>query len=155
MKSETVQYRESHALPLNTFLVFYGYILIILILANIAPASATAYTVFFLLGLMGIPLLFIRAAYTITLQNNILEISVKVFARIVIRRWDTREVESAVPLKINNVESSFKIEKNSESTSYLIKTPGALKLSMANKKSCIISTANPAQLANLLQPSGK
>ena len=152
MKSNPVQYSESHNLSLNIFLVFYVYVTFILIVANISPVSATSYFIFFLLGLTALCLLFIRATYKITLRKNILEISIKFFIKIVFQRLDIIKVETLEELRINDVKSSFKIDnKTPGSTSYLIKIPKALKIHMSNKKSYIISTANPDQLANLIR----
>ena len=94
MKSNPVQYSESHNLSLNIFLVFYVYVTFILIVANISPVSDTSYFIFFLLGLTALCLLFLRATYKITLRKNVLEISIKCFIRIVFQRLDIIKVET-------------------------------------------------------------
>jgi hypothetical protein len=155
MKSNPVQYTESHKLSPNVFLVFYVYVIFILIAANISPVSATSYFIFFLLGVTGLCLLFIRATYKIIIRKNILEISINIFIRIVFQRLDIKEVESAEELKINDLNSSFQIEKTPGVISCLIKIPKVVKVNMPGKKSYIISTANPDQLVNLLKSGNK
>jgi hypothetical protein len=156
MKNEPGHYTESHNVSLNVFLIFYVYIMFILIAANLAPVSATGYFIFFPLGLAGLCLLFIRAAYKITVRKNILEISINIFSKIVFLRLDIKKIERVEELKIKDVTSSFKIAKNSPgSISYLIKTPKAIKVSVPGKKTYIISTADPDRLINLIKSINK
>ena len=156
MKNKPGNYTESHNVSLNVFLIFYVYVMFILIAANIAPVSATGYFIFFLSGVAGLCLLFIRAAYKITVRNNILEISINIFSKIVFQRLDIKKIERVEEMRIKDVTSSFKIEKNSSgSISYLIKIPKAIKVYMPGKKTYIISTANPDQLINLVKSINK
>ena len=156
MENKPGHYTESHNVSLNVFLIFYVYVMFILIAANIAPVSATGYAVFFLLGVAGLCLLFIRAAYKITVRNNILEISINIFSKIVFQRLDIKKIERVEEIRIKDVTSSFKIEKNSPaSISYLIKIPKAIKVYMPGKKTYIISTADPDHLINLVKSFNK
>jgi hypothetical protein len=120
--------------------------------ASILPVSATSYIVFFLLGLPAICLLFVRATYNISVKRNMLEISIKIFIKIILRRLAITRIEDLQELSINDVKSSFKIIKtDAGNISYLIKIPKAIKVHMPDKKSYIISTNNPQQLINMVK----
>ena len=153
--TKTFQYQETHKLSPNVFLAFYGYVIVIITLANVVPVSAVSYSIFFILGLAGMGILFISAAYKLTVRDNILEISVTFFITIVVRRLNLNEVESIEQLTLRKDTSSFEIKKSATGISYLTKIPTAVKLKMPGKKSYIISTIDPARLANLVESLNK
>lgn len=145
------QHRESHKLPLNVFLAFYGYIIAIITLANVVPVSAINYSIFFILGLAGIFILFIRAAYKLTVRDNILQVSITFLVKIVVRKINLNEVESIEQLSVNDITPPFEIKKSVPGISYLAKIPTAVKLNIPGKKSCIIATDDPGRLVNLFK----
>ncbi len=149
------QYKESHKLSLNVFIVFYGYVLTIIVIANITSVSATNYCIFFILGVAGILILFVKAQYKITVRNNVLEICITCPIRIIIQKLDLSDAESVEELKINSIQSAFKIERSAGNTSYLTGLPTALKLNMQGKRSYIISTIDPGSLVNLVESLNK
>lgn len=144
-------YFESHKLPLNNFLIFYVYVIFLFIIANIVKVSAANYVVFFLLGLPAIGLLFIRATYKISVRNNRLETSIKIFIKIVFQSLDINEIESLEELKKDDINSPAKIIKLKPLSLVYLNMPKAIKVQTPGKKTYLISTANPEQLINFIK----
>ncbi|MFI5159251.1 MAG: hypothetical protein ACHQF4_10325 [Sphingobacteriales bacterium] len=149
------QYQESHKLPLNVFLAFYGYVIAIITLANVVPVSGINYSIFFILGFAGMFILFIRAAYKLTVRDNMLQVSITFLVKIVVLRVNLNEVESIEQLRVNNMASSFEIKRSFTGISYLAKIPTAVTLNMPGKKSYTISAIDPARLVNLVESLNK
>jgi hypothetical protein len=151
MKNKPAQYTESKRLWPNVFLIFFGYVTLLLVIANISPVSYNGYRIFFLLGLLAFFILFIKVTYQITIRNNILEVSVKIGVRMIVKKLDLKEIESAEQISIDHSESPFKVDKNTHAgEGRFIKTTPAVKVRMLNKTNYIISTNNPHQLIQLL-----
>jgi len=155
MKTKHVQYKESHKLSPNVFLLFFGYVSVIIMLANIAPVSSASYCIFFMLGMAGIGLLFMKAAYTVTVRKNTLEISISFLIRIVLQRLDLSRAKSLEEIPVDGLASAFTIKKSPGGIAYLIKMPTALKVTMPGSRSYIIATADPRSLINLAHALAK
>lgn len=77
MKNETPLYYDVHGLPLNTSLLFYVYIFLIIIISNILPVSCYTYFFSFLLGISGILIFFIKPSGKLLISDNTLRLLLK------------------------------------------------------------------------------
>jgi hypothetical protein len=149
--NQPFQHKESHQFSPNVFPVFYTYFIMIIIPANLVPVSAISYSVFFILGLAGMFILFIKATYQLTARDNILEISIKLPVKIILRKVDLNKVESAEEVTVRNTTSPFKIKKSAAGISYLAKISTAVQLNLPGRRSVIVSTKDPARLIELVE----
>lgn len=147
MDNKYVPYIETHRLQLNVYLLFYMYVFVILLIANILPAFTGNYFLFLFLGIAGIAVLFIKGTYTILIKQNMLELSIKIIFKLTLLKLKIEDIESIEEVKIDSLSCTEKPIKK-EYTFHLFKKEDGIKLSMKDKKVFIISGINVNRLAN-------
>ena len=94
MQNKSTPYHETHPLRLNVYLFFYVYVFIVLIIANVLPVSTATYFLFLFLGVSAISILIIKFTYSISIKENLLELSIKIPFKITLFELKIEDIKS-------------------------------------------------------------
>jgi hypothetical protein len=141
MNNRSVFYHKTYPLRLNVLLLFYVYVFIVLIIANLLPVSVLTYFLFLLFGIIGICILLVRYEYHILIKENTIFISIKIPLKISLLKLKIIEIKTIEEIDTGSIiDDRYRLKKlKGYYTSYLFDKGAGLRLTMKNGKIFIIS----------------
>lgn len=150
MNDKSIQYRESHPLRLNVYLLFYVYVFAVIIMANVFPVSELAYFVFLFLGITGMIILVIKFSYSVSIRENTIELSIKIPFKVTLLKLKKEDIKSVEKTNLTSPDYSLQHAKKGPIIFCFEKGEG-IKITMLNGKIFIISGINAEQIINLVK----
>jgi len=144
MKNKRILYSETHPVRLNVFLIFYIYVFVVLVGANLLPVSPVTYFLFFILGITGIFILLMRSKYFVLIKENEVILTLTTPFRISLLKLNISEIEAVEKIATHPLSYlNYGIKKMKPNcTAYLFNEANGVKLTMRNEKTFIFSCSN-------------
>jgi hypothetical protein len=142
-------YRETHTLPLNVYLLFYVYVFVILVLANLLPAWQLNYLLFMVLGLTAISVLFIKFTYSVSVSDNRLAFSINVPFRVALLKLKIEDIINYERIEIGDIHFPV-LTKKKRICNYLFRKEGGIIFRMRNENRIIISGFDAERVISII-----
>ena len=159
MSTKYKRYIEINSLPVNTYLLFYLYVFVIFIIANVLPVSDVNYFVFLFLGITGTSILLIKFRYRISINQNSLMLSIAVPFRVALLELKVKEIKTLEEVVVDPITYRHTEIKNPNSSySYVFNNGNGLKITMLNGKIYTISCTDSRSIVawvNLLKKESR
>jgi hypothetical protein len=151
MRINAVIYRETNSLRLNTFLIFYLYVVAVIIIANILPVLPLTYFIFIFFGVVGICILLMKYHYQISLNKDSLMLAIKIPFKIVLLKLKVADIKTAEEINWNNYVSVLGITRiEAGYSAYIFNKKKQVKFTMKNGKIFIVSLDDPQKILGII-----
>jgi hypothetical protein len=151
MTNNSKPYKQTVSLPINIYLLFYLYVFLIFIIANVLPVSTGDYFLFLFLGILGLSILLIKFTYSISIDINSGVLSITIPFKIALLKLKIKDIETIDQIIIDHDDyDDYGLKKSQACNAYVFNKGAGIKLVTKNRKVFIFSCSKPAEIVNYI-----
>jgi hypothetical protein len=151
MSNNNKPYKQTISFPVNIYLLFYCYVFVIFIIANVLPISTISYFLFLVLGIVGLSILLIKFTYSISIDRNSGVLSITIPFKIALLKLKLKDIETTDQIIIDHSNyDGYGLKKSQACNAYIFNKGAGIKLVTKDRKVFIFSCSKPVEIINYI-----